>query len=85
MPLNSGRSLAKWPSGAGGPSCAADGTIIQWTGGARRGGGRLLVIVNGFGTEFTAPTILGRLRQGRCVAGQTTTGRREYHQLATSK
>ena len=83
MPLNSGRSLAKWPRGAGGPSCAADGTIIQ--GCSARGGGRLLVIVNGFGTEFTAPTILGRLRQGRCVAGQTTTGRREYHQLAASK
>ena len=32
MSLNSGRSLAKWPSGAGGPSCAADGTIIQGTG-----------------------------------------------------
>ena len=25
-------SLAKWPGGGGGPSCAADGTIIQGTG-----------------------------------------------------
>ena len=65
MSLNSGRSLAKWPGGGGGPSCAADGTIIQGTGAGGGGGGRLLVIVNGFGTEFTAPTILGPRSEAR--------------------